>query len=352
MTNFRIAFAIPFFFALTSTAAAATLTATPATVAPGGTVTVSWSDVTSPTRLDWIGKYVQGAPDGAYEDDFVYTSSCSPTGGAVGVASGSCTFTMPTSGAFEFRLFANNQNNLLAKSGLVQVSAPTASLRATPSTVAPGGSLTLSWDGIPNPTRLDWIGGYIQGSPDGAYGAFVYTSSCSATAGAAGLASGSCTVTMPTTPGTFEFRLFANDTTNLLAKSGPVQVAASTQPPALTATPSTVAPGGSVTVSWSDIPNPNRLDRIGRFVPGTPDSAFEDFVYTSSCTQTAGAAGAASGSCPFTMPATPGNYEFRLFANSATLLATSGLVEVSSSPPYHPQVAPEPGLSPTLPALC
>ena len=101
-----------------------------------------------------------------------------------------------------------------------------ATLTANVSTVAPRGTVTLSWSSIANPTKLDWIGGYVQGAPDWSYGtAFIYTSSCSQTAGAAALASGSCTVTMPNTPGTYEFRLFANDaTSNLLAKSGLVKV--------------------------------------------------------------------------------------------------------------------------------
>src|SRR5262249_49322128 len=152
---------------------------------------------------------------------------------------------------------------------------------------------------------------------------YAYTSSCSPTAGATALPSGSCTFRMPTATGTYDFRLFSNDTTNLLAKSDPVQVANAPATPALSATPSTVSPGGTVTLSWSGIPNPNAQDRIGRYVPGTPNTALDDYIYTSSCTQTAGAAGQASGSCSYTMPITRGTYEFRLFASSGTQLATS-----------------------------
>ena len=38
------------------------------------------------------------------------------------------------------------------------------------------------------------------------------------------MSSGSCSFTMPNTPGTYEFRLFANDGYTLLAKSGTVTV--------------------------------------------------------------------------------------------------------------------------------
>ncbi len=75
MTKFRITLALAFLFVLASTAAAGTLTASTGTVTPGGPVTVTWSDVTGPTILDWMGRYVQGAPDGAY-DDYVFTSTC------------------------------------------------------------------------------------------------------------------------------------------------------------------------------------------------------------------------------------------------------------------------------------
>jgi hypothetical protein len=335
VTQFRIALAIAFFFALASTAAAVTLTATPSTVAPGGTVTVTWSDVTSPTRLDWIGEFIQGAPDAAYEN-YVYTNSCSQTPGVIAVASGSCTFTMPTMlGTYEFRLFANNGNDVLARSGPVQVSITppaTATLTASPSTVAPGGNVTVTWSGVTNATRLDWIGRYIQGAPDTAYDNFAYTSSCTPTAGANAVASGSCTFPMPTVVGTYEFRLFADNGGNLLARSGLVQVSPPPVTPALTASPSTVAPGGSVTVTWSGVSNPNTLDWIGRYIPGASDSQRDTFVYTSSCSQTAGTNAVAAGSCPFTMPVTLGSYEFRLFASTGTKLATSSLVQVSISP--------------------
>jgi hypothetical protein len=50
-------------------------------------------------------------------------------------------------------------------------------------------------------------------------------------------------------------------------------------------------------------------------------------MYTSSCSQSAGASGAGAGSCVFTMP---GAYEFRLFANNGfTLVAKSGVVAVN-----------------------
>jgi hypothetical protein len=79
--------------------------------------------------------------------------------------------------------------------------------------------IQLAWD--PNPAA-DWIACYftVGGSGQG----WMYTSSCSQSAGASGALSGSCVFTMPGTPGTYEFNLFANNGFTLVAKSGVVAV--------------------------------------------------------------------------------------------------------------------------------
>src|SRR5262249_24361161 len=51
----------------------ATLSVTPTTVPPGGTVTGTWNGVTSPTPSDWIGLYALGAGDTEYID-WIYVS--------------------------------------------------------------------------------------------------------------------------------------------------------------------------------------------------------------------------------------------------------------------------------------
>jgi hypothetical protein len=43
--------------------ASALLSESPTTVAPGNPVDATWSGVDTPSRLDWIGLYVQGAQD-------------------------------------------------------------------------------------------------------------------------------------------------------------------------------------------------------------------------------------------------------------------------------------------------
>src|SRR4029450_1903911 len=52
----------------------ATLTASPATVAPGSAITAAWSGISSPTPRDWIGLYTPG-PGNSAARDYVY---CGP----------------------------------------------------------------------------------------------------------------------------------------------------------------------------------------------------------------------------------------------------------------------------------
>jgi len=95
----------------------------------------------------------------------------------------------------------------------------------------------------------------------------------------------------------------------------------------LAASPSSVAPGGTVTVSWSGVAGPSAHDWIGLYHPGDANTAYINWIYDSSCTQTAGATAKSAGSCSFVMPLASGNYEFRLLANDGyALLATSNTV--------------------------
>src|SRR5262249_10343616 len=96
------------------------LSVSPATVSPGGQVTLTWSGVSISTATDWIGRYAPGDPDGSFQD-WIYVS-CSQTAGTAN-ASGSCSYTMPAaSGTYEFRLFAADGSMRLATSQQVTVS--------------------------------------------------------------------------------------------------------------------------------------------------------------------------------------------------------------------------------------
>jgi hypothetical protein len=112
-------------------AAAAVLSESPTTIAPGGTVVATWSGVDTPTPLDWIGLYVEGALDElSYEPtSWIYTATCAQSQdfSLAGRASGDCPFVLPSDlppGAYELHLLANNGYTRLARSNPFAVTGP------------------------------------------------------------------------------------------------------------------------------------------------------------------------------------------------------------------------------------
>ncbi|MEA2974073.1 MAG: hypothetical protein QOG82_2531 [Actinomycetota bacterium] len=97
-----------------SAAVATVVTVSPAIVSRGGTVTVSWSAVATPTPGDWVGLYKVGTPEGGPVTAWKYTS---------GTASGSSTIKLPWSatGQYEVRLMADNTTRRLAAAGPITV---------------------------------------------------------------------------------------------------------------------------------------------------------------------------------------------------------------------------------------
>ncbi|MGI8640772.1 MAG: hypothetical protein ACR2MG_12610 [Pyrinomonadaceae bacterium] len=92
----------------------------------------------------------------------------------------------------------------------------------------------------------------------------------------------------------------------------------------LSASPSSTAPGGSVTVNWTASRSRTNYDRIqlNEVIQST-------FYYYSSKYITAGT----SGSLTFTMPPTPGSYEFRYIASGDSHVVTSNTVTVVTPGP-------------------
>ena len=228
-------------------------------------------------------------------------------------------------------------------------------INVSPGTVSRGAWITTSWSGIAVPSATDWIALYVPGTPNTAHIEWVFTS-CSQTPDQAS-SSGSCPFAVPSNvpPGTYEVRLLANNGYTALATSAPFTVTATSggAPPAsapppsggtqITASPGTVSRGAQITASWSGVAVPSATDWIALYVPGTPNTAHIEWVFTS-CSQTPAQA-RSSGSCPFVVPSNlpPGTYEVRLLANngytalatsaSFTVTATSGGVPPASLPP-------------------
>jgi len=89
-------------------------------------------------------------------------------------------------------------------------------LSVTPSVVAPGGQLTVSWTAPSGLSALDWIGLYKIGDSNSHFITYEYAEP----------RSGSRTFTAPMQPGQYEFRYLVDDEYNDAARSGPITVTA------------------------------------------------------------------------------------------------------------------------------
>ena len=215
--------------------------------------------------------------------------------------------------------------------GATSAQAAPTTLTETPGTVTTGGTVTVNWSGVANPTNTDWIGLYKPGAANTAYTDWLYDDSCSTVAGSTTKASGSCSFKITQPAGTYELRLLASDGFTVLATSGQITVNPVSSSATLTASPTTVGVGGSVTASWSGVSSPTTTDWIGVYVPGAANTAFGNWLYDNNCTQTAGTSTLASGSCSIKMPSVAGTYELRLLASDGfTVLAISSPITTST----------------------
>jgi RHS repeat-associated protein len=293
--------------ATSNTFSVTTLSANPPGATQGGSTTVTWTNIISPTVRDWIALATPASPNGTYLSRR-YTT---------GTASGSTTFDIPAAAAlqtYELRLFANNTTTRLATT-TITIKGPF-SFSASPSTVAPGASATATWANILAPSATDWVGLYAQGAADAHYQARAYTS---------GVASGSLNLPVPadTGSGSYELRLFSNDTFTRLAVSNAFTITGAA--PSISASPSSAVPGDTLTATWGGIYSPTPNDWVALYQPGLSDTEYLRLQLTGAV--------AASGSAPFQIPAGlgPGTYELRLLSeDGATLLATSSPITVTT----------------------
>jgi hypothetical protein len=295
--------------AVTVTASGSTVAVTPVATAPGGELTVSWSNIATPTGADWVGVYSAGATDANYVTRF-FTS---------GRATDHMLMALPTNistGSYELRLFSNNSLTRLAISNPFQVTAA-ASLAGSPGIVPRGSKLTFSWTGIASPTPKDWVAlePVAVGKLDTNWVAWSYTN---------GTANGSRDLTIPSNlaSGIYELRLFANDGWQRLAVANYVYVG-----PTFSVTPSTVAPGGTLTMTWTGISGPTPKDWVTMNPLNNNDHLWSAWEYTT---------GTVSGSKTFVIPSTltAGTYDLRLFANDGwTRLALSNVLTVTAPGP-------------------
>jgi uncharacterized protein YegP (UPF0339 family) len=194
--------------------------------------------------------------------------------------------------------------------------------------VATSANVTVGVAGGPANTT-DWVGLYLVGGSDNPALAWKYLNGSQSPPGM-GSTSASLTFTMQSTPGRYEFRFFANNGYTRLATSTHV-VTTSTASVSVDSiavgSPVTVAPSANVTVGVAGGPA-NTTDWVALYPVGGGISSYVAWKYLNG-TQTAPGTGSSSATLTFTMPSTPGNYEFRFLANNGYVtLAVSTRVAV------------------------
>src|SRR5207247_1137246 len=223
-----------------------------------------------------------------------------------------------TSGAFEFRLFANDGLTRLATSPAVTLNGAIPTLAVNSTTVNGGSTVTVTMSNGPG-HRTDWVGLFQQGAANTGYADWQYLGGANVPP-VTGSTSATLPFTMPTAAGPFEFRLFANNGFTVLATSQAVTVNVAT--PTLTVSSTTVNGGATVTVTVSNGPG-NRADWVGVFPLGAANTGYVDWKYLNGAKSAPGT-GLTGATLTFTMPSTAGSFEFRLFSNDGfTVLATS-----------------------------
>jgi fibronectin type 3 domain-containing protein len=281
------------------------LSASPTSAAPGATVTVNWTAPAGHSTSDWIGLFAVGSPNSSY---LAYQYTTSATSGAV-------SFTAPaTPGSYEFRFLPNNGYTSVASSNALQVQAavtvppaPT-SLAAT----AGDGQVALSWSastGADSYNVYRWNGS--------GYGFLQNVGSTSLTD--SGLSDGT----------TYYYEVTA---VSSAGESGASNQVSATPQAAVTysvsASPSTAAPGGTITVNWTAPAGHSASDWIGLFTVGSANTSYLAYQYTTAET---------GGSVAFTAPSTAGSYEFRYLPNDGyTSVAVSNAVQVQTPVPAAP----------------
>jgi len=167
------------------------LTVTPTTGPTGAEFTAT---VTNWTGAGWITIAPAGSPDSAYQA-WVYVSSLATVGNTK-----TWKVTPPTAGSYEIRLYSDGFTRA-GMSPAFTVADPVPTLAVSPTSGAAGTPFTV--------TLTDWMGaGWITiapaGSPDSAYGAWVYVSSLTTVGNTK-----TWSVTPPTA-GSYEIRLYSD----------------------------------------------------------------------------------------------------------------------------------------------
>lgn len=195
-------------------------------------------------------------------------------------------------GAYEIRMY--NMADDLVASLPFSVSIPT--ITATPASLSTCEQITINYTGAPG-FENDWIAMYESNSTDGSFITHQYLD---------GNENGTVLLYLPD-PGSYMLRMFQNDSYTEVATSSSIEVKEYSGRKVI-ASPSHVAPGGTVTVTYWGAPA-SGTGIIGMYGVSRPDKfALEKRALGSkNC-----------GRMTWQLPYEPGNYDFRMFYSDIT----------------------------------
>ena len=195
-------------------------------------------------------------------------------------------------------------------SPLVLTVAPQPFLSISASSVAGGSPVTATLTNGPGGSG-DWMALADVSAGNTSYVQYIYVG--------AGVTTRAWTVSMPASPGTYEFRLFLNNGYTRAATSPPITVTGGTA--ALSVGATTVSGGDPATVTLTGGYG-GANDWLAFASTSAPNTSSLQYIYIG--------AGVTTRTWTVTTPATAGTYEFRLFLNgSYTRAATSPAITVT-----------------------
>jgi nitrous oxidase accessory protein len=197
------------------------------------------------------------------------------------------------SGSYDLRLYNSSSKDEMASLNF-HVNVPTVS--ALPASVNACEQITVAYTGAPG-YESDWIAMYKSGSPDSSYITRQYLD---------GKENGTLALEAPD-PGSYNFRLFENDSNTKLVTSNNVEAKALAGNKVIVS-PSHVGPGGTVTVRYWGAP-PEGTGVIGMYGMNRPDKFYLGMapIGSKNC-----------GSMTWQLPYEPGQYDFRMFRSAIT----------------------------------
>ena len=255
------------------------------TYLPGGDINVAYA---APKNFSgWAGIVKADLP----RDNFDQANTLSYQ--RLAGPSGNSKLKAPASnGSYDLRMYNATSGEEMASLNF-HVDVPT--IAATPDSVNACELVTIKYTGAPG-YENDWVAMYKSGSLDSSYITRQYLD---------GNENGTVTLEVPD-PGSYNFRLFVNDSFTKLATSNNVEAKAMAGNKVI-ASPSHVGPGGTVTVTYWGAP-PEGTGVIGMYGVNRPDKFYLDMrsIGSKNC-----------GSITWQLPG-PGQYDFRMFRSAIT----------------------------------